>query len=276
MNERSFHVIIVGGGLGGLCLAQGLKKAGVNVAVYERDRTRTDRLQGYRIHIDPDGSRALHECLPLDLFNAFDLTGGVETRGFNFLTHRLEELLHIDLTKVVVSDPIALNQTEPRLIEVQAWVKTDRLAMLQIDAQDDKGQRLDGFNFIQKMPFSIGTNDWRLIRQVFRPRQPLKSVRLKLCARGVNGYTLKDTGAQPQNNVTGTIWWDGIRLTEPESSAPELQGRGVKAADAAAAAPAGPSLENLDLGERLLGLKDRKSTRLNSSHRSLSRMPSSA
>jgi 2-polyprenyl-6-methoxyphenol hydroxylase-like FAD-dependent oxidoreductase len=115
MNERSFHVVIVGGGLGGLCLAQGLKKAGVSVAVYERDRTRTDRLQGYRIHIDPDGSRALHECLPLDLFKAFDLTAGVETRGFNFVSHRLEELLHIDLTKVVVSDPIARHRAVSRI-----------------------------------------------------------------------------------------------------------------------------------------------------------------
>jgi salicylate hydroxylase len=115
MNERSFHVVIVGGGLGGLCLAQGLKKAGVSVAVYERDRTRTDRLQGYRIHIDPDGSRALHECLPLDLFKAFDLTGGVETRGFNIVSHRLEELLHIDLTKVIVSDPIARHRAVSRI-----------------------------------------------------------------------------------------------------------------------------------------------------------------
>jgi cation diffusion facilitator CzcD-associated flavoprotein CzcO len=32
-----FHVLIVGGGIGGLCLAQGLKKAGISVAVYERD-----------------------------------------------------------------------------------------------------------------------------------------------------------------------------------------------------------------------------------------------
>ena len=115
MNERSFHVVIVGGGLGGLCLAQGLKKAGISVAVYERDRTRTDRLQGYRIHIDPDGSRALHECLPLDRFNAFDLTGGVATRGFNIINHRLEELLHIDLTKVIVSDPIARHRSVSRI-----------------------------------------------------------------------------------------------------------------------------------------------------------------
>ncbi len=46
MSFATFHVVIIGGGIGGLCLAQGLKRAGVSVAVYERDRTRTDRLEG--------------------------------------------------------------------------------------------------------------------------------------------------------------------------------------------------------------------------------------
>jgi salicylate hydroxylase len=50
------HVLIIGGGIGGLTLAQGLRKSGVSVAVYERDRTATDRLQGYRVHINPAGS----------------------------------------------------------------------------------------------------------------------------------------------------------------------------------------------------------------------------
>jgi salicylate hydroxylase len=31
------HVLIAGGGLSGLCLAQGLVSAGVSCAVYERD-----------------------------------------------------------------------------------------------------------------------------------------------------------------------------------------------------------------------------------------------
>lgn len=31
------HVLVIGGGIGGLCLAQGLKKSGMSVAVYERD-----------------------------------------------------------------------------------------------------------------------------------------------------------------------------------------------------------------------------------------------
>jgi 2-polyprenyl-6-methoxyphenol hydroxylase-like FAD-dependent oxidoreductase len=33
----ALHVLIVGGGLGGLCPAQGLKKSGTSVAVYKRD-----------------------------------------------------------------------------------------------------------------------------------------------------------------------------------------------------------------------------------------------
>lgn len=41
-----WHVIVVGAGIGGLCLAQGLRRAGVSVAVYERNRSRTDRLEG--------------------------------------------------------------------------------------------------------------------------------------------------------------------------------------------------------------------------------------
>ena len=87
------HVLIVGGGIGGLCLAQGLKKAGVAASVYERDQTAYSRLQGFRIHIDPDGSRALHECLPADLWEIFNSTGGDFSRGFTMLTEQLGELM---------------------------------------------------------------------------------------------------------------------------------------------------------------------------------------
>ena len=87
------HVLIIGGGIGGLCLAQGLKKAGVTASVYERDQTPYSRLQGFRIHIDPDGSKALHECLPSDLWTLFDTTGGDFSRGFTMLTEQLKELM---------------------------------------------------------------------------------------------------------------------------------------------------------------------------------------
>ncbi len=152
----------------------------------------------------------------------------------------------------VVSDPISLNQTAARLIEVRVWVKTHQIGMLQIDAEDEAGRRLDGFNFIHKNPLSIGTNDWRQLRQVFRSTAPLKSMRLKLCARGTNGFTLDDTGHQPQQNACGIVWWDSVQLFEPETPAAELAARGVKPVSAAADA-AGPHLERLNLGEQAFG-----------------------
>jgi len=90
------QVVIIGGGIGGLTLAQGLKKSGVNAAVYERDRTRTDRVQGYRVHINPTGSLALHECLPAPLFEAFTRTCGKPAEGIRFVTEQMKVLLALD------------------------------------------------------------------------------------------------------------------------------------------------------------------------------------
>jgi salicylate hydroxylase len=90
------HIVIIGGGIGGLTLAQGLKKSGVSCAVYERDRTMTDRVQGYRVHINPAGSLALHECLPASLFDAFVRTCGKSSSGIRFVTERMKVLLAFD------------------------------------------------------------------------------------------------------------------------------------------------------------------------------------
>jgi len=95
MSKQNLHVVIIGGGIGGLCLAQGLKKAGVSVAVYERDESPSSRLQGFRVHIDPQGSNALHECLPEHLWEIFDGTGGHFGEGFSVLTEQLHELLSL-------------------------------------------------------------------------------------------------------------------------------------------------------------------------------------
>ncbi|MFS7879607.1 FAD-dependent oxidoreductase [Streptomyces asiaticus] len=83
------HVLIIGGGTGGMCLAHGLKKAGVSVAVYERYGSRRDGLYGYRVGIDPTGSRALHECLRPELFDTFVATAAREPRHFNVFTQSL-------------------------------------------------------------------------------------------------------------------------------------------------------------------------------------------
>ena len=95
MKNRPFHVAIIGGGMGGLCLANGLKKAGISVAVYERDQSPDARPQGYRIHIDPQGSTALHQCLPGHLWDLFQSTGGDFSQGFSIVTQQLHELLSL-------------------------------------------------------------------------------------------------------------------------------------------------------------------------------------
>ena len=95
MKNRAFQVAIIGGGMGGLCLANGLKKAGISVAVYERDQSPDSRPQGYRIHIDPQGSTALHACLPPHLWDLFCSTGGDFSQGFSIVTQQLHELLNL-------------------------------------------------------------------------------------------------------------------------------------------------------------------------------------
>ena len=70
------HVIIVGAGLGGLSLAQGLRRAGIDVTVYERDAAPVARQQGYRIHINADGRAGLAHNLPAELYQLFLATSG--------------------------------------------------------------------------------------------------------------------------------------------------------------------------------------------------------
>lgn len=94
--SSQFRVGIIGGGTGGLCLAQALRQAGVPVAVYERSGVRVDRLQGYRVHINPRGSSALHECLPADHWQAFVQTCGSAGAAFTFVNEQMKELLVIE------------------------------------------------------------------------------------------------------------------------------------------------------------------------------------
>lgn len=67
-------VLISGAGLGGLCLAQALRQAGVDVELFERDHAFWDRPQGYRLHLDVDGLQAIAAALPPALHDVFTAT----------------------------------------------------------------------------------------------------------------------------------------------------------------------------------------------------------
>ena len=86
MSQLTLRVIVIGGGLGGLCLAQALHQAGVDVVVYERDASSVCRGQGYRVHIDSRGEQALQECLLPQLYELFKATRGQSSQQFTGFT----------------------------------------------------------------------------------------------------------------------------------------------------------------------------------------------
>ena len=64
------HVLIAGGGLGGLALAQGLIKDGHSVEIFERDDGIGHR-QGYYLTMNGDGGESVRRLLPEDLYELY-------------------------------------------------------------------------------------------------------------------------------------------------------------------------------------------------------------
>jgi 2-polyprenyl-6-methoxyphenol hydroxylase-like FAD-dependent oxidoreductase len=91
------HVLIAGGGLSGLCLAQGLIKDGHTCTVFERDAD-LSRKRGYYLHMNGDGGEALRRCLPGDLFELYAETSRI-TPG------RRESIVLDDQLAVLSSQP---------------------------------------------------------------------------------------------------------------------------------------------------------------------------
>ena len=65
-----FTVLIAGGGIAGLTLAHGLRRAGIACEVFERDPAEGVR-SGYRLTLDADGGCALEACLAPDLYERY-------------------------------------------------------------------------------------------------------------------------------------------------------------------------------------------------------------
>jgi 2-polyprenyl-6-methoxyphenol hydroxylase-like FAD-dependent oxidoreductase len=95
-------VLVAGAGLGGLCLAQGLLRRGVDVAVYERDAALDSRGQGYRLHLD--AGVALHSCLPPDLYGLCVATAGQPSTSITVVTSRLRRLKQFEIASP--ADPL--------------------------------------------------------------------------------------------------------------------------------------------------------------------------
>ncbi|KWV59313.1 hypothetical protein AS156_32140 [Bradyrhizobium macuxiense] len=105
--KRPQKVIVIGAGTGGLCLAHGLKSDGIDVEVFERDRSPADRQGGYRLSISATGVAALRDCLPPKLFERLITNSADPSQGITFLDHRLNRLLAFDFPHSDRKDPDA-------------------------------------------------------------------------------------------------------------------------------------------------------------------------
>lgn len=133
------RVAVAGAGLGGLCLAQGLRREGVDVTVYERDETLSVRRQGYRLHVDARAGLALRHCLPPELFELFLATCGSAGRRLTVVTEKLK-VLH-EVAYDAAADPfaaatLATSVNRGTLREILASGLADRIVV---------GKELTGF-----------------------------------------------------------------------------------------------------------------------------------
>ncbi|KAL9101313.1 MAG: hypothetical protein Q9163_003425 [Psora crenata] len=74
-------VLIIGGGLGGLALAHGLKNRCIPFHLFEADPTPDYRAQGYRLKINADGAAALSSVLSPEMWEYFEQTCTVSKVG---------------------------------------------------------------------------------------------------------------------------------------------------------------------------------------------------
>ena len=103
---KTLRIAVAGAGLGGLCLAQGLLRAGADVTVYERDASLAARRQGYRLHVDARAGLALQACLPPESLALFQATCGQASRRLSVVSEKLR-VLHEQAAPDTGADPYA-------------------------------------------------------------------------------------------------------------------------------------------------------------------------
>lgn len=104
-------VIVIGAGIGGLCLANGLHRAGFDVSVHEA--THAVHPQGYRLHLNDDGITALSAALPPESWEAFEASARVPSPRFVHLDSQLNPVgvmehpgRHLSVDRMLLRDTL--------------------------------------------------------------------------------------------------------------------------------------------------------------------------
>ena len=139
IHSTGMKVLIVGGGLGGLCLANGLRKAGIEVRVFERHSSVDSDKQGYFIHLEGQGRRALQRCLSEQGWDAFLATSRPTGAQWAFRDPQLQLIAMRDDVQVTGKPlevverraierwelrSVLINALGPQGSEIVQWCKT--------------------------------------------------------------------------------------------------------------------------------------------------------
>ena len=136
----ALRVLIAGAGIGGLCLAQGLRKAGIESFVFERDASAHVRGQGFRFRIDANGDAALQACLPEDLYALYQATASQSSPPSAAYDHQMREIFRMDSRPGLPQQHTAVNRRTLREVLMGHLEDTVRFghALQKVEQSHDK------------------------------------------------------------------------------------------------------------------------------------------
>jgi 2-polyprenyl-6-methoxyphenol hydroxylase-like FAD-dependent oxidoreductase len=106
-------ILISGGGLASLLLAQSLRRASIPFVIFERDASISFRAQGYRLRLSTEGLAAIEEALSPEAFERFwDVCGKTSGSGVNGLDGITGEVLPTEEPADSIRGP-AKNKARP-------------------------------------------------------------------------------------------------------------------------------------------------------------------
>ncbi|WP_433942798.1 FAD-dependent oxidoreductase [Paenibacillus sp. SN-8-1] len=150
----SLFVVIIGGGLGGLTLAQSLRKNHIHFHVYEREHEDNYVQTGYRIKINANGFDALGFCLPeklYDLFMETSVVGPAHPAFLDPISLKLTEEQHPMYNKAEVTPSVnrftfrevLLGELSDKISFGYRFTHYERLKNGRLRAWFDNGEHID-------------------------------------------------------------------------------------------------------------------------------------